>query len=641
MEQHDSRGNAGGHGREHRPPRRLPATTRHFVGRDAEVARLTALAGAGGACVVEGLPGVGKSTLVTTWAHAVSDDLFPDGQIHLNLHGFTPGRAPVTAEQATHSLLSALRVPVAEIPADPEDRMALFRDLVHDLALLLVLDNARDSAQVEPLLPRGRPFTVVTSRRSLTALRAGYGVEGLRLAPLSRAESLGLLARHLGADAADDPAVAELARRCADLPLALSIVAASVAQHPGVDRAAFALGLAEDGALLGSLALDSATADWQAVVNASYRLLSAPAARALRLLALHPGDTFDSRAAAALCGTSATGAEAALRELLSHHLLEADGARYRFHDLLRVFARDRVAEEEDAATRERAVEALLDHLLHSAFHADRLVNAHRTPIALGPPPQAPLAHVPDRRAAVDWLVAELPALVASAQLAFDHGLLGHAWRIPWAAVNAFQLRGRWQDWIDSHVVALRATEELGDVGAENRTLRALARAYDEAGRSEEAVPCFTRALANCERAGDANGRVNCLSGRAGSLLRAGRAGEALRDARAALEGYAERDDLVGRASTTNLLGRIHTALGAPHLGVVLHGRALRLFRSAGDRYGQAQAIDAMGRAMTALGRPGFAAICHRVAVDVHEEVGNHAHAVVSRGLLADALTGAG
>ncbi|WP_157767666.1 tetratricopeptide repeat protein [Actinosynnema pretiosum] len=624
----------------------MPATTRHFVGRDAEVARLTELAGAGGACVVEGLPGVGKSTLVTAWAHSVADALFPDGQIHLNLHGFAPGRSPVTAEQATHSLLSALRVPVAEIPPDPEDRMALFRDLVHDLALLLVLDNARDSAQVETLLPRGRPFTVVTSRRSLTALRAGCGVETLRLAPMSRAESLGLLARHLGADALDDPAVAELARRCADLPLALSIVAASVSQHPGVDRAAFAWGLAEDGALLASLALDSATADWQAVVNASYRLLPDPAARALRLLALHPGDTFDARAAAALCGTGASGAEAVLRELLSHHLLEAEGARYRFHDLLRVFARDRLAEEEDAGTRERAAEALLDHLLHSAFHADRLVNAHRTPIALGPPPQAPLARTPDpgppdRRAAVDWLVAELPALVASTRLAADHGRLEHAWKIPWAAVNAFQLRGRWQDWIDSHVVALRATEELGDVGAENRTLRALARAYDEAGRSEEAVPCFTRALANCERAGDDNGRANCLNGRAGSLLRAGRAEEALRDARAALEVHAGRDDLIGRASTTNLLGRVHTALGAPRLGVALHGRALRLFRTAGDRYGQAQAIDAMGRAMTALGRPGSAAVCHRVAVDVHEEVGNHAHAVLSRGLLADALTGAG
>ncbi|AXX30409.1 hypothetical protein KCV87_04895 [Actinosynnema pretiosum subsp. pretiosum] len=215
-----------------------------------------------------------------------------------------------------------------------------------------------------------------------------------------------------------------------------------------------------------------------------------------------------------------SGAEAVLRELLSRHLLEAEGARYHFHDLLRVFARDRLAEEEDAATRDRAVDALLDHLLHSALHADRLVNARRTPIALGPPPQAPLARTSDRGAAVDWLMAELPALVASTRLAFDRGRLEHAWKIPWGAVNAFQLRGRWQDWIDSHVVALRATEELRDVGAENRTLRALARAYDEAGRSEEAVPCFTRALANCERAGDANGRANCLNGRAGSLLRA-------------------------------------------------------------------------------------------------------------------------
>lgn len=130
---------------------RAGAATRHFVGRDAEVARLTKLAGAGGACVVEGLPGFGKSTLVTAWAHLVADALFPDLQVPLNLHGFTPGRSPVTAEQAMHSLLSALLVPVAEIPPDPEGRMAL----VLDLALLLVLDNARDSAQVEPLLSRG------------------------------------------------------------------------------------------------------------------------------------------------------------------------------------------------------------------------------------------------------------------------------------------------------------------------------------------------------------------------------------------------------------------------------------------------------------------------------------------------------
>ncbi|KOV90090.1 tetratricopeptide repeat protein [Nocardia sp. NRRL S-836] len=630
---------AGHQAAEYRAPRQLPATSRHFVGRAEELGRLTALAEAPSGrgnrvCVVEGAPGVGKTSLVTRWAHDVADRLFPDGQIYLNLHGFTPGRPAVDHERATLALLAALRVPPERVLPDADLRMALFRDLVHDRSLLLVLDNALDSGQVEPLLPGdGSCFVVVTTRRNATGLRALYGAESVRLELLARDESLELFGRYLGAERAGSPAVHELARKCADLPLAISIAAAAAGQHPGMDLDRFAGEPLDE-----SLRLDLPAADVWAVVASSCRLLSAGAARVLRLTALWPGDAFGAEATAAVCGLGVREAERLLRELVSHNLLLTDGRRYRCHDLLRTFAQERCAATDPAADRDKAITALLDYALHAAFRADRYLNAHRRPIAVPEPPAGmALPAVTDYAGAVAWFGSEITALLGAARLAFDRGSFGHAWMIPWTLVNFLSLHGRWQDWIDSHTTALDAARLLHDVTAESRVLQSLARAHTEAGQPDRAVAHYSAALANYRRAGDTNGEANCLNGRAGSHLRAGRPEDALPDATAALAIYTARDDTIGRASTINLIGRVQTALGARERAVVVHGEALRLFRRAGDRYGQAQALGAMGLALSASGRHRFAVVCHQRAVALHEELGSTVQLALARDWAAQAL----
>ncbi|ANZ39908.1 hypothetical protein BBK82_31580 [Lentzea guizhouensis] len=619
-------------------PRQLPATSRHFVGRSDALAALTALADAPAErgnrlCVVEGAPGVGKTCLVTRWARDVADRLFPDGQIYLNLHGFTPGRPAVGRERATLALLSALRVPPGAVPQDSDERMALFRDLVHGRSLLLVLDNARDSGQVEPLLPGDGCFVVVTTRRSPAALHALYGVEVLRLGTLTRAESLELFENYLGAGRAGDPAVLQLAEKCADLPLAVSIAAASAVQHPGMDLERFAGELRGHG-----LRLDIPAADLRAVVASSFDLLSDGAARTARLTSRWPGDSFTVEGAAAVTGLTVRTADAHLRELTSHNLLLAESGRYRFHDLLRAFAGERCAAVDSDEVRRTAMAGFLEYALHTALRADRLLNSHRRPIdAPAPPAGMVFPAVESYAEAVDWFAAEITALLAAARVAFDQKAFAHAWMIPWALTNFLHLHGRWQDWVDCHTTALKAVRVLDDVAAENRVLQSMARAYAELGEPERSAECYSSALENYRRCGDAHGEANCLNGRAGSHLYAGRPGEACDDATAALRIYLARDDVAGQASTINLLGRVRTAQGSLESGVVLHGKALRLFRGLGDRYGQAQALDAMGLALSSLGRHRFALVCHRRAVELNEALGSTVHLARSRERAAQAL----
>lgn len=633
---------------EYRAPRQLPATSKHFVGRAGELARLTGLASAphgrgSRICVIEGPPGVGKTSLATRWAHDLADRFFPDGQIYLDLHGFTPGRSALDRERAVLALLSALRVAPDAVPHDADSRTALFRDLTHDRALLLILDNARDSGQVEPLLPGSRTcFVLVTSRRRPAALQALYGAEVLRLTPLARAESLELFESYLGAELAESPAVELLAEKCADLPLAVSITAASALHHSGMDLDRFAEDVRDGDLHLGSPAFDVPAVDLRAVVASSYDLLSAGAARALRLTSLYPGDSFDTRAAAALSGLSVPETDAHLHELSSHNLLLVESGRYRFHDLLRIFARERCDDLDPETDRRTALAGFLDYALHAAFRADRYLNPHRSPITVPAPPEGvALPVVGGYAAAAAWFTAEITALLAAARVAFDQGALVHAWMIPWTTVNFLHLQGRWQDLVDCLTVALAAVGSLGDVIAENRVLQSLARAYDEMGQPERAAEHYSLALVNHSRSGDTNGVANCLNGRAGSHLRAGRVEDALADARAALDTYTDRDDLVGQASTTNLLGRVHTASGSPHRAVALHGRAHRIFKRVGDRYGQAQTLDALGLTLSALGRHRAAAVCHGRAIALHEELGNTAHLVRSRSWITRALDRAG
>ena len=265
-------------------PRQLPAPARHFAGRASELSALTALLeGAAGEApgtvvisAIGGTAGVGKTALAVHWAHQMASR-FRDGQLYVNLRGFDPSGNPVAPAEAVRRFLDALWVPARQIPSSPEAQQDLYRSLLADQRMLIVLDNARDTEQVRPLLPGGPSCLVlVTSRNQLTSLVAAEGAHPVTLDLLSPAEADELLAQRLGRErlAAEPGVAAELIDLCARLPLALSIAAAHAAMQPDLPLTALAGQLREASGRLDALDAGDA-ASVRAVFSWSYQNLSA------------------------------------------------------------------------------------------------------------------------------------------------------------------------------------------------------------------------------------------------------------------------------------------------------------------------------------------------------------------------------
>ncbi|HEU4424800.1 MAG TPA: BTAD domain-containing putative transcriptional regulator, partial [Pilimelia sp.] len=273
-------------------PAQLPLDVFGFTGRASELRQLDTLLAAAHEqptavviSAIAGTAGVGKTATAVHWAHRVREE-FPDGQLYVNLRGFDPTGTPVPPAQAVRGFLDAFDVPASRIPADLDAQIGLYRSLLANRRVLVILDNARDADQVRPLLP-GSPgcLVLVTSRNRLAGLVAGEGARSITLDLLTPAEAHALLARRLGADrvAAEPDAAEEIITRCARLPLALAIIAARAATRPRLTLAALAAELSDARHALDVLADDDPVTDVRAVFAASYRALSGPAARLFRL----------------------------------------------------------------------------------------------------------------------------------------------------------------------------------------------------------------------------------------------------------------------------------------------------------------------------------------------------------------------
>ncbi|MFF5148164.1 NB-ARC domain-containing protein, partial [Streptomyces sp. NPDC013157] len=298
----------------------------------------------GGAVVVSaiaGMAGVGKTTFAVYWARRVAGR-FPDGQLYLNLRGFDPAGAPVVAEHALRMLLESLGADVHGLPQDVDALAARYRTLLSGRRVLVLLDNARDAAQVRPLLP-GAPgcLVIVTSRNRLAGLVAVDGAHPLHLGVLSLPEARALLARRLGPAriTAEAEAAEEIITRCARLPLALSVIAARVATRSALSLAAVAAELRNSTAQLDAFDGDDTAVDVRAVFSWSYQALTPDAARLFRFLSLHPGPDITLPAAAGLSGHTPQHTRQLLSELVQAHLVdETQPGRYASHDLLRAYA---------------------------------------------------------------------------------------------------------------------------------------------------------------------------------------------------------------------------------------------------------------------------------------------------------------
>ncbi|MFV2022621.1 ATP-binding protein [Micromonospora sp. LOL_023] len=519
------------------PPRQLPAAPSAFTGRVAELAELDDLLaepqGLEGSplAVVAGTAGVGKSTLVPHWAHRVTDR-FPDGQLYVNLRGFDPAGTALDPAEVVRGFLTALGVAPQRVPIGLAAQTTRYRSLVAGRRMLVLLDNARDAEQVRPLLP-GAPgcVTVVTSREQLGGLVAINGARPVALELFTDPEARRFLATRLGQARvrAEPAAAAQIIERFARLPLALAVASARVVVNRAASLPDLAAELAQAGAGLDPFDGGDPAADVRAVFSWSYRALDPAAAGLFRLIGLHPGPELTVPAAASLVGAPMPAVRRLLAVLTRANLItEHSPGRYMAHDLLRAYAAELADAEEPAAHRLAATGRLLDHCLHTAYAADRLLYPHRDPILLDCPQAGVVVPAPaDSAAAMRWLVAEHRVLLATVDLAARDRWDRHAWEMAWSLTSYVNLRARWHDQLAVQDAALPSAVRLADRAAQAQLHRNLGRALAQLDRPDEAARHLAQALEGFVAVGDRANQAQTHVNIARVLERQGRDAEAL------------------------------------------------------------------------------------------------------------------
>ncbi|MFJ3671055.1 BTAD domain-containing putative transcriptional regulator [Streptomyces sp. NPDC090106] len=619
-------------------PSQLPHLITVFVGREAELSRAESLSPHGTVVVsaIAGTAGVGKTTFAVHWAHRVADR-FPDGQLYLNLRGFDPVGVPTAPEEALRTLLASLGADLRTLPQDLDALTTAYRTHLSGRRVLLLLDNARDAAQVRPLLPGTTGcLTIVTSRDQLTGLVAVDGAHPVRLDVLTPAEARDLLSRRLGAArvAAEPDAVDEIVTRCARLPLALAVTAARAALRPGFPLAALAAELRASAADLGAFEdIGDTAADVRAVFSWSYHALSPDAARLFRLLAVHPGPDITVPAAASLLGLPRTYTRRTIDRLVRIHLLdEARPGRYTSHDLLRAYAAelaDSAGTPEDLRT---ARHRMLDHYLHTAHGAAGLTNRARVLIPLTRLSEGvrPEDFGGDAARATAWLTAEEPVLSAAVPYAAAHRHDTHTWQLTWAVANHFHLRGLWREEERMQRSALDAARRLADPAAQAYAHRGLALAMAGHGQFDGAADQARRSVELFTAAADPRAAAESYRTLAWAVEQSGDPDAALAAAQQSLELFRACENQTSDitrvrtsiASALNAVGWIHVLLGQ-HRQALDHCReALALCLELGDDLNAAHTWDSIGHAHHHLGQHADAVTAFENALDLYRRQGD-------------------
>ncbi len=613
------------------PPRQLPPAVAGFTGRAAELEALTRMldhAGGPGTVVISaigGTAGVGKTALALHWAHQVADR-FPDGQLHVNLRGYDPSGTSAIPDDAIHGFLDALGVPPDRIPASAEGQAGLYRDLLADRRMLIVLDNAQDERQVRPLLPASpASLVLVTSRRQLSGLVAADGARLLSLDVLTHHEAVQLLTARIGtARAAAEPdAVEQIASLCACLPLALTVAAARAAARPAFPLTALAAELADATGRLDALDAGDPAANVRAVFSWSDWQLGDESARMFRLLGLHPGPDISVPAAASLAGTDESVARRLLRELARAHMIaEHVPGRYAFHDLLRAYAAEQADHTISQDERDAAEGRVLDHYLHTAFRAALLLTPAKEPVVLAAPrPGANPGQPVDYPQALAWFEAEHQVLLAAVSVADRSRCDTCAWQLPWAMSSFLHTRGHWQEWAATQRTALAAATRLGDAAAQAMCGRLLAAACAELGDHEQARGHFASCLALYQRLGNRLGEAKVQQNLGVLAARQGRHADALGHAERALLLYQAIGDKASEAGALNSVGWDYGLLGDYQRARTFCRQAITLCAAIGDRWIEGNAWDSLGYAEHHLGNLDDAVACYQRALSLYREVG--------------------
>ncbi|HEX6526372.1 MAG TPA: BTAD domain-containing putative transcriptional regulator [Streptosporangiaceae bacterium] len=613
-------------------PRQLPAAVPDFVGREHELRELRGLVdkaartGGVGVAVISGSAGIGKTALAVHFGRQVVGQ-FPDGQFFIDLAGFSSSRPPVTPAAAIRRFLDGLQVPARRIPVSQEAQADLYRSLMAGRRMLVVLDNARDAEQVRPLLPGGAGCSViVTSRNGLTGLIATEGACPLPIGVLSEDEAIQLATRRLGAGRIADggACVAELISLCARLPLALVIATANVSTGPRVSLATLTTELRDTRDRLSLLDAEDTVASVRTSFSWSYQLLSQAVARVFRLLGIHPGPDISTAAAASLAGIDCQEARLLLGTLTEASLLsERDSGRFAQHDLLHLFAAEMAGERDSDETRRVALERLLDHYLHTAWAANRLLNPARDPIALAPPSNGTVVtQLASHVEALRWFSAEHGALLAAVTHAAAAGFDVHAWQIAWTMADFVERQGRWHDWVATQRTALTATYRLGDHLARARSHRGLGFACARMGSFREAYYHLAQALRKFREVGDRVGEARSHLDLSWTLDRQGRIVQALRHDQQALALFRAASHTRGQATALSSIGWLKTQCGDYDAAVDYCRQALELHRQLGNRRGEAASWDSLGYAWHNLRQYAKALTCYAKSLVLFRELGD-------------------
>ncbi|MFE2408219.1 ATP-binding protein [Kitasatospora sp. NPDC059408] len=588
-------------------PSQLPSDLPDFTGREEHLRFvLTALAD-GRVPVVSGMGGIGKTALAVHAAHRAAAD-YPDGRLYADLRGADD--EPADPARILAAFLRALGADAREIPESLDERAALYRTLLAGRRVLVVLDNAAGEAQLRPLLPgstteQQHSNALVTSRAVLTALPGARLVDLGGFGP-AHAETL---LRHIVGDArvaAEPVAAGQIADLCGGMPLAVRIAGARLAARPRWSLARLAELLRDERRRLDELAAGDLAV--RAGFAVGYTRLSEPTRRTFRLLGLLDAADFAPWAAAALADVPLEEAERQLEELIDAQLLQETGTephlRYRFHDLVRLYAREHAHATDTPADRADALERAFGAWLWLAEQAADQVPGPCFAAIHGPAPRRPLPDGPAARLLDDplaWFDVEQPALNACARQAAALRLVPTAWDLAACQEKYCDVRGLYDDWRTTNLVVLQACKAAGDLVGTAVLTRGLVEVTTwatPADGTETMVALDGRArqlLDLFEQVGEPRGAADALVLLAWSLVAQGRARDALDAARRALDLAAAHDHPGGVAKAHQIIAVAH---GETDLARTIEHltETLRLARMIGNVRFEATAIQFLGAA---------------------------------------------
>lgn len=634
-----------------RVPAQLPADVPDFTNRERHLDRVLGLVReaqererpAMPVTVVAGTPGLGKTTFAVHAAHALRDD-FPDGQLYVNLLGGSG--QPAQPDEVLARFLRDLGVDGTRVPVEAEERAAMYRTRLAGRRTLVLLDDARQAAQVRPLLPGTASCAVIVTSRSRLPDLAGSSLVDLDV--LDSGQAAELFTRIIGADraSAEPEAVGEVLAICAGLPLAIRIAGARLAARPGWSVRTLADRLSDqrrrmDELATGDLAVRTCFQVSFDTLPGSPREDSLDPAHAFRLLGVWQGPTIGLQVASVLIGRPEAEVASALEVLVDARLLESPTPdRYQFHDLLRDFAADRARSDEPPQAIEDALRRVLSWYLHTAAAAAQVVSplSDRVPLPTSESGAEPLTFSTASQA-LRWCEIERANLVAATRQAAGHGLYDAAWKLPVSVMSCFDRLGYRTEWTTTHGIALASSRQVGDRHGEAWVLANIGMVLSQQ-RDDQATGYFKDAMAIHRDIGDPAGQardaINLayhyrLMGRheeaAAALLevlelRIGhRYGESIALCNLG-EAYLElkrHDDAIARSQEALALareigaariegyalynlGRVDLDVGRADQGAELLGAALSLHRAAGDMYGEAQDLEYIGIARADEGR---------------------------------------